>query len=100
MKQEYLTRAAISGALWLAMIGMYALLPTGQNAWALLAGAALAIILGKKIMETVSNVTGFTFFFSGFGLLIFYILLMVFSAVIAPLYCVWNLFRYATSREG
>lgn len=108
MKQVYLKRAIISRSLWLAMIVLIMLTKgsasdassrAGNALLVLLPGFALAIMLGKAIMETVSDLTGMTFF-SGLWLLFFYAILTAFSLVIAPVYCLWNLIRYFTTSDA
>ena len=101
MKRTYLHRAIISGGLWLAMIAVFTFSNGGSYTAILLLMPALAlgIILGKAIMETVVQMTGLTFFFSGFGLITFYMLIIIFSLIIAPLYSGWNILRFFVSSE-
>lgn len=105
MKSTYLKRAIIAGVIWAIMVimagiaGSYPQMPEWMLIVVALAGLSLAVILGKAIMETVSKVTGFTFFFSGIGLIMFYLILFMFSIIIAPLYCIWNLVRFFIHKE-
>ena len=96
-----MTRALISGVLWLALLAIAMLQGPDNNLalYGLLIGFILAIMLGKSIMATVANATGFSFFLSWYGLLIFYAILTVGAILIAPIYCIWNIFKFASTPD-
>lgn len=100
-KNTYLTRAIISGILWIAMIF---LMLTHRSlgihpGWMALLAVMLTIFLGKPISQTFVNITGFTLFLSGFGLIIFYFITFILSFFLAPLYCAWNIYKYLRVRS-
>lgn len=84
------------------MLIILKLYPSGSDGalLILLPGLVLAVILGRAMIETLTRVTGLSFFLSGFGLLVFYGGITVSSILIAPAYAIWNLIRYVAARRG
>ena len=77
------------------MVGLLASGVPNAGILAAVLGIALAVLLGKAILQATSDLTGLTFFFTLPGIMVFYLVISLFSVIIAPIFCLWSLFRYS-----
>lgn len=101
MEQTYLKRGLLAFGLWLAMMFAVTILSgTASTIVLLLAVVILTVMLGKAIITSLSEVTGFNFFFSLWTVYFFYVVVAAFSVFIAPIYAVWMLTKYALAKRS
>ena len=79
------------------MVGLLASGVANAGILAAVFGIALAVLLGKAILEAISALTGLTFFFTLPGIMVFYLVIVFFSVIIGPIFCLWSLFRYLST---
>jgi len=101
IKSEYLKRVIYSGVLLVGIfVGAGLLFGTTIGAWI---SYPCMILLGFLVMRMLSDLiaklTGFTFFLSIVGMLILYMISIILSIILGPLYFGFNLIQYFRASE-
>jgi len=101
IKSEYLKRIIYSGVLLVGIfVGAGLLFGTTIGAWI---SYPCMILLGFLVMRMLSDLiaklTGFTFFLSIVGMLILYMISIILSIILGPLYFGFNLIQYFRASE-
>jgi carbon starvation protein CstA len=102
-KSAYLTRALIALIILMAPFAVAGLEPFEKqtNIFVTLGlFIVLAIYMGGFLSRMIGQATGMTFFLSGTGLIIFYIITMILAPFLAPVFILWNLFKYFTAEKS
>lgn len=101
VKSEYLKRVIYSGVLLVGVfIGAGLLSGTTIGTWVgYICFILLAFLSMRMLSDLIAKLTGFTFFLSLFGMLILFMISLMLSIILGPLYFGFNLIQYFRASE-
>ena len=103
VKSEYLKRVLYSGVLLAVTFVLIMMNVTPfEGTLGIIAGIAvilLAFLVMRLLSDLLTKLTGFTFFLSLFGMIMLFVLSLMLSIILGPLYFVFNLVQYFRASE-
>ena len=102
IKQEYLKRVIYSGVLLAGVvIGVGLLSATTVGTWlGYICLILLAFLSMRLLSDLIGKLTGLTFFVSLPGMVILFMISLVLSIFLGPLYFIFNLIQYFRASEA
>lgn len=101
IKSEYLKRVIYSGVLLVGVfIGLGLLSNTAIGTWiGYISLILLAFLCMRMLSDLIAKLTGFTFFLSLYGMLVLFVISLMLSIILGPLYFGFNLIQYFRASE-